>query len=119
MIMEKELKLKRNIMRRVYLAYVVKTIFSQKVVKFIPFALVVVELTPFLPLVSLQHVIANMPALTDLKALYSYEVSAFMNTELVVQVSVVATICVLAVYAYKMISNLIPHTLSLRGEMAS
>lgn len=105
-------------MRRVYLAYAVRTVFSQRAVRFIPFALVFIELTPFLPFVSLNHIISNMPNITNLKSLYSYQVSAFMNTELVVQVSFAALVIVLVSYVYSVISSIFSQNHFLNGKIA-
>jgi hypothetical protein len=114
MIMDRELKLKRSIMRRVYFIYAIRTIFSKKSLKFIPAALVAAELTPFLPFVSVRHVIINMPAITNLKDLYSFHVSAFMNTELIIQISIISLVLVFAAYVYRAGSRFVPPTLFLR-----
>lgn len=118
MIMERELKLKRNIMRRVYIAYALKTIFSQRAVKFIPLALIVAELTPFLPFVSLRNVITNMSDLSGFNEFYSFQLSAFLNTELVVQVSIVAVMCVLVMYVYNTFHSALLKTAFLRSGLA-
>ncbi len=117
-LMERELKLKRNIMRRVYFIYAVRTIFSKKAIKFVPIALVAAELTPFLPFISIRNVIANMSNAADIKAFYFFNLSAFLNTEFVVQTSVVALACLILIYTYKMISGIVLHSALLRREIA-
>lgn len=75
-------KLKKRIMRRIYLSFFLRKatgVFAIEVYAFVFFAGVL------LSSVSLKNIFANMPKLTDVPALYTFYVSAFLNTELLVQ----------------------------------
>ena len=75
-------KLKKRIMRRIYFAFFLRkatSVFAIEVYAFVFFAGVL------LSSVSLKNIFANMPKLTDISALYTFYVSAFLNTELMVQ----------------------------------
>jgi hypothetical protein len=107
MIMERELKLNRKIMRRVYLIYAARTALSPKGLKILILALFAAELSPFSPYLSLGHIVANMPPFYNWKEMFSFHVSAFMQTQFVVQISLVAVALVLSTYVYRFIQHLV------------
>jgi len=75
-------QLKKKIMRRVYITFFLKKVFN-------PVAVKLYTLTVFLGVsvsfVSFGSVLANMPRVTDIVALYNFSTSAFFNTEFAVQ----------------------------------
>lgn len=99
MIQPKEIELKDRIMRRVYLAYTLRKALSPNAIRLYVVAIVAAELSPLSPFVSLSNVIANMPDFTDVKALWIFHMYAFLNTHLIVQISLIAFAFVLASYA--------------------
>jgi len=75
-------QLKKKIMRRVYFTYFLRKVFN-------PFAIKIYTIVSFAGFiasqVSLVNVVANMPSMTNIDALYRFSTSAFLNTEFVVQ----------------------------------
>ena len=69
-------------------------------------AIFLAELSPFSPYLSPGNIIANMPPIYDIKATFAFHVSAFTNTQFIVQISLIAVALVLATYAYHFIQRL-------------
>jgi len=78
-------------MGRVYMIFFMKKLYGRIAVK--TYALVGLVLLQS-ELVSLKNVIANMPALTDVSALYRFYSYAFLNTQIAVQVAIIASLAV-------------------------
>jgi hypothetical protein len=77
-----DVQLKKKIMRRVYGTFFVRKVSSPFAVKLY----ILVSFTGFLiSQISLGNVVANMPQVTNLGALYRFSTSAFLNTEMIVQ----------------------------------
>jgi len=76
-------QLKKRIMRRVYTTFLIRKILSPLAVKMYVLAAFVGFSVQF---VSVGNVVANMPRLTDLSALYNFSTSAFLNTEFAMQI---------------------------------
>lgn len=75
-------QLKKKIMRRVYLAYFLRKAFNPLTMK----AYLIVSFAGFIASqVSLANVVANMPSVTNISALYLFSTSAFLNTEFAIQ----------------------------------
>lgn len=83
--MENQNKLKMSIMGRVYVAYAMRRVFRSSTIRAV---LSVGSLASIFSFVSILNVIKNTPSFTNPEALYSFSVSAFFNTEIVVQLSV-------------------------------
>ncbi len=81
-------------MRRVYVVWTLRRLMAPMMLKFY-------VLTAFLwqsaYYVSLPHVFTNLPAITDMDANYSFAITAFSRTELMMQV-LLAAILFLAVW---------------------
>lgn len=82
-----EVDLKNNVMRRVYIAYAIRKAFSPLMVKLYIAIVLGWQLTSS---VSVSNVFANVPSITDPGNLYNFVTSAFLNTELWVQIIVSA-----------------------------
>lgn len=82
-------QLKKKIMRRIYLTFLLRKVFN-------PVTLKVYTLAVFYGFlatkISLNNVIENMPNITDIGALYNFYTYAFLNTEFTVQVLLVGVI---------------------------
>jgi hypothetical protein len=75
-------KLKKKIMRRVYFIFFLRKISSSFSLKFYTLA----SFITFLILnVSLKNILRNMPNITDITALFNFSISAFTETEVIVQ----------------------------------
>lgn len=96
-------------MRRVYAIYAFRKLSSPRGIKLLIIGLFLAEISPFSPYLSLRHIIANMPHLTDPKALYTFHTSAFMHTQLIVQISLIAVAIVLASYFYALLRYFTSH----------
>lgn len=108
MIQPKEIELKDRIMRRVYLAYTLRKALSANAVRLYVVAIVAAELSPLSPFISLNHVIANMPSVTNIKAMLVFNYFAFLHTHIFIQVSLIALAFVFASYlvgAYRYFSG--------------
>lgn len=82
-------KLKNRIMRRVYLRFFVRKVFAPTPVKLY----IVASFVGFIvSRVSIGNVIENTPQVFNIGAFYNFSVSAFMNTEFVIQVLSVGVI---------------------------
>lgn len=104
---EKQLQLRNKIMRRVYILYVLRRALSPRAVKLYILGVFALELSPFLPYLSIQNIFANMPPLYNPKALFVFHTVAFMHTQLIVQISLIAVGLVLATYVYSLVRSLI------------
>ena len=82
------MRLKNNIMRRVYAVFILRKITS-------PFSLKLFMLSALLIasnfLVSVKNVLLNMPSWNRIGALYDFYVGAFLQTELTVQIVLFGT----------------------------
>lgn len=97
---ERFIQLKQRIMRRVYFIYLLRKALSPKAVKLYIIALVAFELSPFSPFISIEHVIANMPRFSDVPALLNFNLTAFLHTNLFIQMSLLAFALVCASFIY-------------------
>ena len=89
--MKSQNQLKREIMGRVYMGYVMRRIWSFATLRFAVFAGAVIGILSF---VSIRQVFINMPNPTDLSASYSFVSVAVKNTEIYVQLSLLAILAV-------------------------
>ena len=82
------MRLKNNIMRRVYAVFILRKITS-------PFSLKLFMLSALLIasnfLVSVKNVLLNMPSWNRIDALYDFYAGAFLQTELAVQIVLFGT----------------------------
>ncbi len=78
-------------MGRVYMIFFMKKLYGRIALK--TYALIGLVLLQS-ELVSVKNVIANMPAVTDISAVYRFYSYAFFNTHIAVQVAVVASLAV-------------------------
>jgi len=77
-----DIKLKKKIMRRIYFMFFLQKVFNSFAVK----VYALISFVGFMIVqVSLVNVIANMPNMANINALYRFFVSAFLNTEFIVQ----------------------------------
>lgn len=86
------IQLKKKIMRRVYFSYFLQRVFNSFTLKayaLVFFAGVIVSQ------VSMTNVLANMPRLTEVNALYRFSASAFLNTEFIIQILSVGALIVI------------------------
>lgn len=83
--------LRRRIMRRVYAIWFAKKLLSPKAVKAYIFTGLVVQV---LGVVSVRSVIANSPSLFDIPHTSQFLGNAFVNTDVVVQLSLSALILI-------------------------
>ena len=86
--------------------YALRRILSPKAVKLYIIGVFLFELSPFSPYLSVKNIFANMPPLYDLKALLVFHTVAFMNTQFIVQISLIAVGAVLMTYAYSLVRNM-------------
>lgn len=90
---------KKSIMRRVYAIWALRRITAPTMLKFY-------ILTAFLwqsaYYVSLPQVLTNLPAVTDVGAQYSFALTAFSRTELMMQILFAGIICLGAWFAIDM-----------------
>ncbi|MFA6095446.1 MAG: hypothetical protein WC767_01230 [Candidatus Paceibacterota bacterium] len=91
-------ELKQNIMRRVYAIYAVKAVVPKVIV-------LAIALTALKYFVSFVNVFENMPSLSDISHSAAFFWSAFANTDIVVQASLLATIAALAFMARDVVVN--------------
>lgn len=102
-------QLKRSVMRRVYAIYATRIMFSPKGVKLMVMGLFLAEISPFSPYLSLRHIFYNMPEVTNFKALYNFHTTAFMQTQPIVQITIIAVLIVLASYFYALCRRLVTY----------
>lgn len=75
-------QLKKKIMRRIYFTFFLRKVFNPLATKMY----VLASFVGFIATqVSLVNVVANMPNVTNIGALYIFSTSAFLNTEFVIQ----------------------------------
>src|SRR3990167_2513434 len=98
--------LKKSIMRRVYFWYLISRLLSGRVLKLLIVAIFAIEMTPLSPLVSMGNVLGNMSSITDLRSLYYFQTTAFVQTELVVQLTLLAFVTVCAIYLYGLVKKI-------------
>src|SRR3989344_5411986 len=79
-------KMRARVMRRVYIAYVVRRVLMPLPLKFIALVAIASFSAGF---VSVGQVVRNFGSISAIGDMYRFGVSAFQNTELVVQVGVV------------------------------
>lgn len=103
-----EQELKMRIMRRVRWIHTLKRITHPAAVRVYVLSALFIGVAS---LVSVPNVLANMPALADVSRLYSFMVSAFAHTELVVQIGVLFAFA-LAVWVVRDVVRMIaaPHS---------
>ena len=89
--MENNLHIRKYVMRRVYTTYVLRQLRSPLALK--AYMLLAVFLV-FVRSVSLENVFANMPRTFEMGQVYSFFSSAFINTEMVVQITGVTLIAI-------------------------
>lgn len=82
-------ELKNNIMRRVYVIFFLRKLTSLFAIKVSALALLFVSANF---LVSVRDVLINMPDMQHLNAVYHFYLSAFLHTELPVQLLIVAVL---------------------------
>ena len=84
-------QLKKETMGRIYMIFFMKKLYGRVAIKIYALAgLVLLQSW----LVSIKNVITNMPAFTDLSAMYNFYSYAFLNTQMPVQVALVASFAV-------------------------
>ena len=106
-------QLKNKIMRRVYAIWLLKKVFSLAVIRASIFSLLMVE---FIREVSVINVIHNLPAKTDIISDLNYLSSAYIGTELTVQICLV----VMAVILFWFLTDrIIKHTPNHIGMVGS
>ena len=93
-------------MRRVYITYAWRKLTSTAGLRVLVLLGFIFELSPFSPYLSLRHIFANMPPLYDVKAFLYFHMAAFVHTQLVVQLSLIAVALVLATYAHHLITRI-------------
>lgn len=103
---EQNVQLKKKIMRQVYFVYAWRMLFSPNGLRMLILAVFIAEISPFSPYLSLRHIIANMPPLYNLKAVLAFHVSAFIHTQFIVQISLIAVAVVIATYVYRFIERI-------------
>jgi len=84
-------KLKKRIMRRIYVLFVLRKLINAKAMK-------AYTVTGFiygvLSLVSIGNIVANMPQISDLSGLLTFVLYALTHTEFVVQILIFGTLAV-------------------------
>ena len=93
------LDLKRKIMNRVYILFLIRKLKSPVVFEVVIFALSSIAL---FYMVSIERIIANSPH--DLDGLYHFWVGAFLGTKLVVKAILLTIIIISAIFIKKMTS---------------
>lgn len=88
---------KREVMRRVYVVFFLRKVVKPFMVKMGSVAALVLAATAF---VSVQNVLGNMPSPAEFAAFGKFMLSAFLNTQLIVQ-AITLALAVLAVFAIR------------------
>jgi len=78
-----DIQFKKSIMRRVYVIWIFRRLTTPAMLKLYVFTTFMWQSAYYM---SLPQVFANLPAITDVSANYSFAVTAFSRTELMMQV---------------------------------
>jgi len=100
--MENNLHIRKYVMRRVYMTYVLRQLQSPLALK--AYSLLAVFLV-LARSVSLGNVIANMPNIFKLSDLYIFFSSAFINTEVVAQIGTIALLAIVTFLVKDMLTK--------------
>ncbi len=92
-------------MGRIYMAYFMRRVFRSQTVRTV---LSIGSLVAIASLVSILSVIKNMPSIEHPRAFYNFSVSAFSNTEMSVQIALLALLSALMWYAVDLMRRLTP-----------
>ncbi len=95
-------QLKREIMGRVYMGYVLRLVWSFATLRL---AVILGSVVGIVSSVSIRHVLQNMPSPTNVPAAYNFMSSAVLNTELAVQLSLMAIIVIGLFTIVQMVRN--------------
>lgn len=100
-------------MRRVYAVYIWHTLVNPVTLKLYVAAIFTIILSTS---VSISHVIANMPTVTDFGAWYQFNIAAFSNTELGVKV-LIGSLALLALWLLRdVMRKIVAGTTTLSGQ---
>lgn len=89
-------QLKNKIMRRIYIQFFIRKIFSPLLVKLY----VMVSFLSFIVAnISVGNVVANSPSIFDVNSVYNFSLSAFINTEFIIQILSVGVLMVIILLA--------------------
>jgi len=91
-----DIQLKKRIMRRVYAIWLLRHMISPAMLKLYALAVFLWQSSQY---VSWRQVMINSPAITDMRANYSFATSAFSETELMTQILFVGMVGVLVWFA--------------------
>ncbi len=95
--------LKKNIMRRVYMVYILRMVVKPLILEGILLVCLMGVATFF---ISLPHVITNLLALHGIQALGKFFVAAFMNTQSIVKAISISVVLVTIAFAYDFIRRI-------------
>jgi hypothetical protein len=102
-------QLKKKIMRRVYFTYYLRKVFSPLAIK----AYLLISFVGFISSqVSFANIMANMPSITNISALYHFYTSAFLNTGFIVQLLSVGMLLAIFLLLKDIVKTYAPHTLT-------
>ena len=84
-------QLKKEIMGRVYIGYALRRVWSFTTLRL---AVILGSVIGIVSSVSIRHVIQNMPSPTDVGAFYNFFSFAILNTQFIVQLSLIGVVFV-------------------------